>query len=275
MTTNNNFTPVEHFKSVAIQTYNKLVREEFKDIEEDLSNSITTPRSSLKTACLINPNDSQILINNKMMMFYFVLRKASDLQPPLAAIDYESIQQKVVFKPQITLFFKEKQSEVETGFFPIKSQISLRLIDETHLTITNSKLKSIATKIKSDFGGNTPFKFRRGKISISYKDKNNGYRFWLLAYSKDEAKNLLSNILGLVNKTPQWEYLNVSETDNSSEAYPILPPQKNILGELRRLPRKRPVGNVYFSHATAEIYGVPKPIFLYGGANSFRKALIY
>lgn len=275
MTTKETFTPVEHFKSVAIKTYNKLVKEEFRDIEDDLTEDITTPRSSLKTACLIKDNDSQILINNRMMLFYFTLRKASDLQAPIAGIPLDEYQQKITFKPQITLFFKEKQSEVETGFFPLRSQISIRLIDETNSTITNAKLTSIATEIKREFGGINPFKFKRGKICVHYHDKETGYKIFLYVFSKQEAKDVLAKVLGLVNKTPQWEFLTASENDSNSEAYPTLPQQKNILGELRRLPRKRPVGNVYFTHATAEIFGVPKPIFLYGGENSFRKALVY
>ena len=274
MTLAEGFTPVQHFKSVLLKIYNKMVKEEFEDLDPD-DLDITTPRNSLKTACLISPEDSQILINNRMMLFYFLLRKAQDLQPSIAGIPLEDYAQKVTFRPQITLFFKEKEGSVEEGYSPLRSQVSIRIPNKTHETISKSELISYGNKIKFSFGGATPYYFKRGKVCVHYHDKAEGFRFLLFVFSKSEGKDVINKVLDLVGKTPNWEYLSSSENDDPVSAYPIIPPTKIIAGETRKMPRKRPVGNVYFQYATAEVYGVPRPIVLYAISTLFKHALVY
>lgn len=269
-----NFSPSQHLKDVLRKTYNKLVREEFEDIDTDALD-ISTPRTSLKTACLIDTNDSQILINNRMMLFYFILRKAQDLQPSIAGLPLEDYAQKVTFRPQITLFFKENDGAVEPGFSPLRSQVSIRIPNETHETISKSELTSYANKIKTSFGGATPYNFKRGKYCVHYLDKEEGFRFLLYVFSKAEGKDVISKVLDLVGKVPKLEYLSCSENEDPSTAYPTMPSTKIIVGQSRKMPRKRPVGTVYFTHATAEIYGVNRPIVLYSCRPFFRNSLVY
>lgn len=268
------FTPVQHLKSVLIKTYNKIVKEEFEDLDPD-DLDISTPRASLKTACLVDSDDSQILINNRMMLFYFILRKAQDLQPSIAGIPLEDYAQKVTFRPQITLFFKEKEGAVEEGYSPLRSQVSIRIPNETHETISKTELTSYGNKIKLSFGGATPYYFKRGKVCVHYHDKEQGFRFLLYVFSKAEGKDVIDKVMDIVGKTPNWEYLSASENEDPVSAYPTIPPTKVIAGETRRMPRKRPVGNVYFQYATAEVYGIPRPIILYAVSTLFRHSLVY
>lgn len=269
-----NFNSFEFLQDLIKKVLTKEIKKEFEDIETD-ELDIASPRNALRTACLPDDNDTASMLLLRLFFYYFTMRKAQDLFPVIAGIPLDEYQQKITSKPQITLFFKENISEVDQDFTPLESRVSLRLVDETHLTITEAKLKSIATKIKTSFGGSTPFSFKRGRYCCHYHDKEKGYKFQLYVFAKTEAKDVIEKVLDLVNEIPQWEYFTSSENENVSSAYPILPPQSTIVGELRRLPRKRPVGTVRFTHATAEVYGVPRPILLYGGTTTFRKALVY
>ncbi len=268
------FTPVQHLKDVLRKSYNRFVKEEFEDIDTD-DLGIATPRTSLRTACLVDEGDSQILINNRMMLFYFILRKAQDLQPSIAGIPLEDYAQKVTFRPQITLFFKEHDGAVEPDYSPLRSQVSVRIPNKTHETISRSDLIGYGNAIKASFGGTTPYYFRRGKVCVHYHDKEEGLKLQLYVFSKDEGKNVINKVLNLVDKTPKWKFLSFSETDDPSSAYPTIPPLENIIGESRRMPRKRPVGNVYFQYATAEIYGIPRPVMLYAIPEMLKQALVY
>ena len=123
-------------------------------------------------------------------------------------------------------------------------------------------------------GGETEFYFKRGKYCVNYRDKEKGIQLRIYAFSKSEGKEVITKTLSIINQSPDWEHLTVTENDSPSSAYPTILPLKMILGESRRMPRKRPVGNVYFTHATCEVYGIPKPIVLYATSYVFRKALI-
>ena len=274
MTLPENFTPVQHLKDVLIKAYNKLVKEEFKDIDEELDPDITTPRSSLRTACLIDNNDSQISINNRMMLFYFLLRKASDLQAPIYGIPTGTYHETFKFKPHVTLYFYEDLGDQEEGFQPLRTQISFRLMDETELTVSRSQLIALATKIKQEFGLNNGYKFKRGKYLCTYNDPEHGYRLKLFTFSDTEAKDVIKKVLDIQGHIWDSSKFNYSVNESPSSAYPTLPPQKNILGKLERVPRKRPVGFVRFSHSTIALWGKTKPVTLYSRTGILRDGLI-
>ena len=268
------FSPVKHFNSVLLTSYNRIVRDHFKDLDSDeLDENISTPRTSLREACLVNDGDSSILINNRMMLFYFVLRAASDLQAPLYGIPVGNYDEVRKYKPQVTLYFKEDSEDVEAGYAPLRTEISFRLMDETETTITNSKLLIIANKIKAEFGINNGYRFHRGKTLCSYFDAEKGYQLRIMAYSVTEAKEVIGKVLDIQNHTPDWEKLTTNENDSPSVAYPTLPPLKNILGKSQRMPRRRPVGYVRFQRASCLVWGLAKPIGLYDRTNYLEQTL--
>ena len=269
-----NFTPVQHLKDVLIKVYNKLVKEEFKDIDESLDPDITTPRSSLRTACLIDNNDSQISINNRMMLFYFLLRKASDLQAPLYGIPKATYDESFKYRPTVTLYFKEDQEDVDPDYQPLRTQISFRLMNETETTISKTELTTLATKIKQEFGLNNGYKFKRGKTLCAYQDKSKGYQLRIFAFSELEGKEVIGKILDLQNNSPEWEFLTINKNESESTAYPTIPPLKTILGKQERMPRKRPVGFVRFTHATCQVWGKTKPITLFCRTGLLRDGLV-
>lgn len=270
----NGFTPVEHLKSVLLTSYNRIVRDHFKDLDADeLDENINTPRASLREACLVDSQDSSILINNRMMLFYFVLRAASDLQAPIYGVPVGIYNETRKYRPQVTLYFKEDNEDVDAGYSPLRSEINFRLMGETETTITTAKLTTLANKIKTEFGINNGYRFHKGKTLCSYSDPENGYGLKIFAYSAIEGKEVIGKVLDLQGHTPDWEKLTINESDSPSTAYPTIPPLKTILGKSQRLPRKRPVGYVRFQRATCSIWGIPRPIGLYDRTNYLEQTL--
>lgn len=264
MTTPDNFTPVQHLKSVLKTTYNQFVNDAFKDLDmDDLNLDIAVPRQSLKKACKIDDQDSQIAINNRMMLFYFVTRQAQDLQPPVYGLPVGTYHQTRKFRPHIFLFFKEDEEDVDPEYQAITAEISFRLMTETELTISTAELTTIANKIKTEFGGNSGYRWHKGKTLCSYNDPEKGYKLQIYAYDKNEGKEVIGKILDIQNHIPDWEKLTVNENEDPSSAYPTLPPTKTILGKSTKIPRKRPVGYVRFQRATCSLWGLTKPVALY------------
>jgi hypothetical protein len=256
------FTSAKHFRQVAMQSYNKIVREAFKDIDEDLPDSINTPRASLRTACSVAANDSTVLIASRMMLFYFTLRQAADLQAPIYGIPVGQFHETRRYKPQVCLYFREPLDEVDPDFQPLRAEIKFRLMNETTESISKAKLTTLANKIKSEFGAANGYKWRKGKILCSYNDPEKGYKLQIYAFSATEGKSIINKVLDCQNHSPDWERLTINENDQPSAAYPTLPPNKTIAGQIVRLPRRRPVGNVRFVKATCAIWGLTKPITL-------------
>lgn len=264
MTLPEGFTSAKHFRQVSMQSYNKIVREAFKDIADDLPDSINTPRASLRTACSIASNDSTVLIASRMMLFYFTLRQAQDLQAPLYGIPTGLYHQTFKFRPQVCLYFKEPLDEVDPDFHPLRAQIQFRLMDETETSITKAKLTTIANRVKSEFAtGGRGYKWRKGKVLCRYQDPERGYSLQIYAFTITEGKEVVNKVLDLQSHSPDWEKFLVTESDSPSTAYPTLPPNRNILGKATRIPRKRPVGNVIFQRATCSIWGLTKPVNLF------------
>lgn len=274
MTLPEDFSSAKHFRTVAIQSFNKLVKEAFKDIADDLPEAINTPRASLRTACLVKPNDSSILINNRMMLFYFTLRQAADLQAPIYGTPVGRVHASRQFKPQVCLYFREDLDEVDPDFRPLTAEIKFRLMDETTESITTAKLTTLANRIKSEFNVSNGYKWRKGKVLCSYNDPQKGYKLQIYAVSASEGKQVIGKVLGCQNDSPDWEKLTVNENDNPAGAYPILPPNKSILGKVKRMPRRRPVGNVRFVRATCAIWGLTKPIALIDRSGMLWDALV-
>lgn len=266
-----NFNDWEHFSDVLRQVYNREVRKEFSDADDD---DISTPRNSLKQACLIKDNDNEAMISARMNFYYYTLRKAQDLQQPVYSIpieDYDSVRK---YRPQVLLFFKEDYADLEDGYQPITGRISFRLMDETSTSLTKAELTTIATRIKTQFGNNSQgYIWRRGKDMAVYTDKPNGYDFKLLVRNINDAKELVEKVLDIDNKIPDWQYLTYKENGEPSQAFPTLPPLQNILGTQIRMPRRRPIASVRFQYSVCQIHGRGKPVPLYDRILRFRNAL--
>lgn len=269
------FSEWEHLQNALMQTYNRVVRAEFSDTgDENWDPTITTPRASLRVACTIKDSDSALMVHLRMSLFYMVLRKASDLQLPVYGIPVDEYHAAVTFRPQIQLYFQEDSDDVEPGYAPVTGEIGFRLMNETSESVTQANVNNWANKIKTNFATGANFTWRKGRLKCAYYDREKGYRLQLLVTTEAEGKRVIEQVLDIQNHAPDWEYLSVVETRESSSRFPTIPPTKTIVGKPRRMPRRRPVATVKFRHALLFVYGLPQPIVLVDTSMRYRDAVL-
>ncbi len=270
-----NFTPVEQFQDVNKRIWNKLVREYFRDVTALESNlDLTTPRQALLKACLHKEDDSLMLTIGRMQLFLHGTTYTRDQYPVVAGSLLSEIDSTITYRPKITLFFTEDAEDAEAGYKPVEMEVSWRLINETSASITEAQLRSIGTKIKTNFGAGNGRIFKKGRKIVHYLDRDRGYNFLLRARDLAEGKDLIREILTMNGDTLDTNILRVSETDSETDAYPYNPGTQLILGSRKSLPRRRPLVNVRFKYAYATVHGYNKPIYLYSRSSFIPDALV-
>lgn len=271
-----NFSPAEHLQDVILSVQNKIVRTEFNDVGNDSwEKDISTPRGSLRVACTHLENDSIDMTQLRNWLFYGILRKCKDFHPAIFGIPSIDFQEKMIYFPQIQLYFEEKYSEADENYDILRTQVSIRLIGETSQTFTVAEATTIATKIKTLFNpGNVAFHFKRGKYVASYIDQLKGHHFQIYAFDETNAKKVIEQVLDIRGQTPDWKLLNLKTNAEPTQSYPTVPTTKTILGKPRKQPRKRPVGIVRFVYAVAHLYGMPEPLVLYNPDKRYTSSLV-
>jgi hypothetical protein len=257
------FSPWEHLQTVVMQTYNRKVREEFSDLgAEDWDPDIATSRGSLRVACTVLDDDSAVMVQIRMQLFYFILRKAGDLQTPIYGIPVPSFQEARKFRPQIQLYFQEDEQDIEEGYAPVTGEISFRLMNQTPETLSEGEIHTYANKVKAAFGTAHGFIWKKGRTLCAYTDRNRGYQLQLLCYNESEGRRVIEQVLDIQSHTPDWKYLNVSTNAEPLSRFPIIPPTEVIVGKSRRTPRQRPIADVRFRYAALHVHGAPNPWIL-------------
>lgn len=255
-----NFSPAEHLQDTIRLLQNRIVKEEFSDVEHD--DDIKAPRSSLKLACLHRDDDSLIMTKLRNDLFYIILRKAQDLQAPIYGTPITEFDRIFLYQPQIALFFNQNSNSVGEGHRRVEGEISFRLMHKTSSTLTHSDLETLAHRIKTNFATSPTFAWHKGKTTARYEDLERGYKLTLFVVNEAEAKRVIEQVLDIQSHTPNWEHLSLTNADNPSEKYPNSPTSVTILGKSRRKPRKRPVETVHFRRASLLVHGLPSPITL-------------
>jgi hypothetical protein len=70
-------------------------------------------------------------------------------------------------------------------------------------------------------------------------------------------------VLSIQTDTPDWKHLGLNENGDEGESYPYTPGNQTILGKTYRKPRRRPMVDVRFQSAHADLWGLTRPITLY------------
>jgi hypothetical protein len=268
------FNAFEHLQDIWRKVHNKRVREHFRDLADpdgDWDAEIDTPRGSLRVACTMNDDDTGDMTTIRTLLFWVVLGEAAALQPPIYGIPVDRFQQTVKFAPQVTLYFKEDWSDVEEGYAPIDAEVSFRMMGESTQSLSQAELNNLAAKIRNEFATGQGYRWQKGRVVLSYRDLDRGYRFIIHAYSETEGRDVISKILSLQGHSIDLKFLTINQL---AETPPIVPPSQTILGRARRLPRKRPVGFVRFLYADINIWGLPNAVCLVDRSGRRRSALI-
>lgn len=270
-----NYNPYEHLQDVVRRTHNREVREAFSDLGiDDWEPNISGTRSSLRQACTIHDNDTSSMILMRQNLFFLTMRRARDYQAPIVGMPKESLDSIRKYRPQICLFFKEDSEDVDPDYEPITGRISFRLMDEDSETITESKLKGLANKIKLELGANKGYIWKKGKHYFSYTDKNKGYQLQILALNEITAKDLIQKVLAIQNHNMENKRFNQNTNKDPTRAFPTIPPSIRILNETKKEPRRRPVGDVRFQYAIANIWGQAAVVPLFDRTFTYPKALV-
>jgi hypothetical protein len=261
-----NFSEWEHLQSTLIIYHNKLVREEFSDIEAD--DALEIPRGSLKRACLLKDDDTVDMTVLRLYLLFFHARKAADLQAPLFGIPVGDYDERKKYKPQVTLYFSQDDDSVPQKRRPTNAEIAFRLVNETAQTITEGDLNSIALRIKTEFGASNGYRWRKGRVLCTYIDREHGLHLYIYAFNESEGREVINKVCDVAVKPFNDDYLSIHE---SRRSWPTNPGTQMILGRARPKPVERPVVYVRFRKATLSIHGLPLPIQLvarrYGSGN--------
>lgn len=267
-----NFSHWEHLQDQLRRIHNREVVDWFRNIPD---NDITTPKGSLKRACMMDDKDTASMTIIRMLLFYINCGKARDFHPPLYTLPVQEAYDRIAGRPQIKLFFREDRDDVEPGYDPISGEIGFRLMNETTETLTMANAQTFARKCKTAFGAGSGFIWKKGRYSYSYTDPKKGYRLKVLVRSESEAKRLIEQVLDIQSHTPDWDNLNKNEAVNASTKYPTTPGRRTILGKSYKKPRKRPVADVRFQHSELHVDGLPKPLILFDNSGRFyRETLV-
>lgn len=261
------FSEWEHLQDQVIRIHNRQVREHFSDIVED--NDLSTPRSSLRHACLMKDEDTNVMTMLRLWLFEVTAGHAKSLQPDIYGLPVTTFQERYTFAPQVQLYFLEPANQTEAGYPQVEGEITFRLTEPQYATVSQTEAHSLANRIKSAMA-TPPFVWKKGRIICRYKDLAKGYDFKLYVVSEAEAKRVIEQVLDIRSHTPDWDNLTVNE---SRRNFPIVPPTKTVYGKSRRMPRQRPRADVRFRYAALHLHGLPNAITLVDASGTRRKAL--
>lgn len=269
------FNDVEHLQSVIRRYINKQVREDFRDLGgDDWEPDVSTTRSAMRYALTHKDNDPLQVTLSRMFLYYFTFRKAQDLQMPMYGIPVHDYQQLFRYHPQIKLFFMEDKDDVEEPFYPVRSEITFRLMGETENTMNEAKARVIANRIKTNFATGSNFRWKRGRETWTYYDTKRGYQFRLLAWNETEAKRVIEQILDIQSHAPDWSEHLRDLTQRKHLKTATVPKTEFVYGKSRRLPREKPVAYVRFRYAELFVWGVPKAITLIDTTGTRKNPLV-
>lgn len=268
----------EQLQDVLQWCHNRRVVEEFRDLtpedQEWIVSELRTPRERLRWACTIKEQDSALVVGLRLFLFYVILGQAAAMQTPIYGIPVPGYQESRVFQPQIELYFIEDPQDVEQGFAPVSGSIKFRIMNRDSDSLTEADVNQIALKVRTNFATGNGFVWRKGRIMGSYTDRQRGYKLQLLCRTESEVRRVVEQVLDVQNHTPNWEYLNISENQNESIRYPIIPPTTRILNRTRRGTRKRPIADVRFVAAFLHVHGLPNAIVLVDRSGRHRNPVL-
>ncbi|MEO0538388.1 MAG: hypothetical protein AAF215_31560 [Cyanobacteria bacterium P01_A01_bin.123] len=268
-----NFSSSEHLQDLVKKWYNREVRDFFQDLgADDFDPDLTSPRSSLRVACTHLENDSLMMTHMRMSLFDRL--RLAKFQQPYIGIPVSSFQEQRKFKPQIMLYFQEDVQDIEPGYAPVTGEISFRLMQYSHETITPPIAQNFANRINSNFNIGGGYVWRKGKVMVSYSDWGKGYQLQLLCRTEGEGRQLINQVLDIQADAFNESKMAIKESAAPSVAYPTVPEIERVYGESRRLPRRRPIAEVRFQYAVLHIWGLPNPVTLVDRSGTWSNPLV-
>lgn len=241
MTVPRDLSEFERRQNTLMQLRNRKIRMDyFSDVIDTTPDD--SPRRILMDDLLIKDTDCFA----DMWLKSELLKEVIEDDAPLFLPNYDDIPVTIKDKPHVHLQFLEKKSTaIINRRERVRALVSFRINDKTITTINRSDMNELTREIKLAFP--TSYEMKKGRIKYSYRDKENGFRFTLALISESEAKEVITKVLGIRDKTPDWTLLRASEAPDVNFTI-----RKNvtILSTVEKLPLLRPLATCYFRKAT-------------------------
>ncbi len=252
-----NFNAWEQLQDTLRFWHNKAVNKYFKNTTSD---SLTTPKESLKVACTMRDGDTATMTMMRLWLFEVTAGHAQSLQAPIYGVPVQELQRDSKFRPQIKLYFKEPYSFEKhgDGTEQVRGEIGFRIMNRTAETISRADAEQYALEIKNAFA-TPPLIWKKGKFKCTYLDLENGLDLRLLCATKLEGQSLVQSVLNIVDKTYNDD--NFQFIENTKE-FPTNPGTHLVYGRTVKKFRQRPTSDVKFTHAQLIIPGQVKAVNL-------------
>lgn len=212
---------------------------------------------------LLKPAITQLMAMHRLLL--------ENMDRGLYTMPVTTFQDSNTFTPQIKLVFYQLIDETRNNNPRVTGEITYRIVGETEETFTKANAQIRAQKIKTLFTEPNLFVWQKGKEKATYLDKKNGYDFRLYVKNELEARKIITQVIAIENKSPDWDNLRLSI---SSATYPEVPGTKRIYGKQRRLPRRRPLEDIKFRYAELHLWGLTKPVSLIDTFGNREKPLV-
>lgn len=250
----------QHLRSQIETIHNRRVRKYFYNQPDD---DISTPKSSLKHACVIKNNDSAAIVQLRQWLFEITAGHAASLQAPIYGIPIQEYQRDVKFKPQVRLFFSsdrglQEDTESSINSRPVVGQIAFRLMDKESDTIRRTDAEALARDIKQALA-TPPVVWRKGWFKNTYFDPERGFDFRLMSRTQEDGKAIIRSVLDCRSAPFDEDFYQFVDHDKN---YPANPGTHRVYGNTVQKPVKRPRIDVKFRYAQLAIWGRPKPVNL-------------
>ena len=247
----------EQLQSFCQQFLNRLIREDFKDISDAPIESldINVPRHAIKIICTHNDQDSLLHTIIRILIYgFFVFIK---FQLDGYYIPYIWLHENYDFIPQVIFYFRDNPENrtIENRNKPLEAETSFRLhfLDVSQGS-AKREIELISNRILLNFRN---FKFTKGKIKYSYRDKSNKLNMSCNAPNESEAISLFKNVINCIDNVTFDNDLITKHNPNRNYS---TPERKRVFGRTYKVERRRS-GVVEFQHAKLHIQGI-KPIKL-------------
>lgn len=174
--------------------------------------------------------------------------------------------------PKIKLYFFEDILDVEPGYRALKSELKITIMKPEWKNISNiskNDIEQLAKAVKNIFYG---FVIKKGKLSCSYKNLEQGYHNWTYVRTRAEGTRVMTALVNILGHTLDRKFLKFTETDDEVGAYPTIPGEIIAFGEKIKISRQRPIAEAKFTHATIYLPGLSEPLGLVDSAGGTFKS---
>ena len=258
MTLPEDFNPRNHLINQVTYWHNHLVSQYFS---HEVPNDLSTPKSSLRLACTITPDDTDMMILQRQWLFEITTGHAQSLQPVVVGTPLIEYERDSKYSPQVILYFQEiynYQKFSVQGLRPVMGRISFRLVNKTSATITPADAKHYANQIKTYFVTEKTV-WHKGTYKATYLDLDNGFDLRLYCLNKSAGQNIaqqVCNVAGIPYNDANYQFIENHRT------YPSNTGTQTVYGTSMKNPVYRPVADLSLRYAHLAIWGRGTPVNL-------------